>query len=317
MKFISGRACLLLLSSVFCLLLPPSFGYNVIASEIYFIDAHSQVDNNLENLELIVQRMKDGDVFRTILSARSGRKPEEVASFAKMYPNQIVPAVRTKSGAYNKNKPKYYSKLYRQIDSGHFNAMAEVLMYHAQKGSKAPEVIVYPDDQRVQAALTAAIENGWPFVIHIEFQSLRGEKRQEFMEKMEELLRAHSRHPFALNHMGQLNAKEVHRLINNHQNIYFLTAHTNPVITQNSNEPWMNMFRGEKLAKEWKKLLLQYPERFIFALDNVWEKHWKEFYLDQMEYWRKAMADLPPDVAHAIAHGNAERLWKIPPKLAK
>lgn len=57
---------------------------------------------------------------------------------------------------------------------------------------------------------------------------------------------------------------------------------------------------------------MQHPDRFIFALDNVWGTHWKEFYLDQMEYWRKAMNDLPHDVAHAVAHGNAERLWGIP-----
>jgi hypothetical protein len=36
-----------------------------------------------------------------------------------------------------------------------------------------------------------------------------------------------------------------------------------------------------------------------------------------MKYWRKAMADLPDDVAHAIAHGNAERLWRIKPKQDK
>lgn len=283
------------------------------ASELYFIDAHSQADQKIKSLEDIIQRMDDGGVYRTILAARAGRKSEEIASFAKTYPNRIVPAVRTKSGAYNKNSPKYYKKLHKQIDNGPFHAMAEVLMYHAQKGSKAPEVVVYPDDQRVPAALQVAIERAWPFVIHIEFQSLRGAKRQKFMAEMEALLSAHSDHPFALNHMGQLNAGEVHRLIEDHLNIYFLTAHTTPVIIQNSSEPWVNMFQGATLAKEWKNLLLHYPDRFIFALDNVWETHWNEFYLEQMECWRKALVDLPPDVAQAIAHGNAERLWKIPP----
>jgi len=317
MKFNPTNTGLLLLSSFICSFLLVLFSHNLRASELYFIDAHSQVDHNLKNLELIIQRMDDGGVYRTILSTRSGRKPEEVASFAEAYSDRIVPAVRTKSGAYNKNHPKYYKKLRKQLDSGLFKAMAEVLMYHAQKGNKAPEVIVYPDDQRVRAALNAAIENAWPFVIHIEFRSLRGKKRQQFMAEMEELLRAHSGHPFALNHMGQLNVAEVHRLITNHQNIYFLTAHTNPAIIRHSNQPWVNMFRGAAIAKEWKELLLQHPDRFIFALDNVWERHWKEFYLDQMEYWRKAIGDLPRDVAHAVAHGNAERLWKIPPKLDK
>ena len=137
------------------------------------------------------------------------------------------------------------------------------------------------------------------------------------MTGMEELLKANPDHPFALNHLGQLTAPEVQRLITNHQNIYFLTAHTNPVIIRHSKQPWVNMFKGETIAKEWQELLLRHPDRFIFALDNVWEKHWKEFYLEQMVYWRKARADLPSEVAHTVAHGNAERLWGIPPKLNK
>ncbi len=311
MKFNTTHMSLLLLSPVICFFLILSCN-NAMAFELYFIDAHSQVDQKLENLELIIQRMVDGGVYRTILSARSGRKPGEVASFAEAYSDRIVPAVRTKSGAYNKNHPKYYKKLRKQLDSGRFKAMAEVLMYHEQKGSKAPEVIVYPDDQRVQAALNAAIENAWPFVIHIEFQSLSGKKRQKFMTAMEGLLKAHAAHSFVLNHMGQLPAVEVRRLVNHHQNIYFLTAHTNPVIIRHSKQPWVNMFRGATFSPEWKELLLQHADRFIFALDNVWETHWKEFYLDQIAYWRKAMADLPHNVAHAVAHGNAERLWGIP-----
>jgi len=60
---------------------------------------------------------------------------------------------------------------------------------------------------------------------------------------------------------------------------------------------------------------LRYSERFVFVLEDVWEKHWKDFYLDLVQHWQKAIADLPPAVVHALAHGNADRLWKIPPKI--
>jgi predicted TIM-barrel fold metal-dependent hydrolase len=261
--------------------------------------------------------MDEAGVYCTILSARAERKSEDIVAFADEQVKRIVPAVRTKSGAYNKNHPKYYKKLRNQLNSGRFKAMAEILLYHARKGDKAPEVVVYPNDKRVQFALDKAIKNRWPFVIHIEFQSLGGRKRQRFMNEMEEMLKAHSEHPFALNHMGQLKVAEVRRLIKNHENIYFLTAHTNPFIIRHSNQPWVSIFKDETLAPEWKELLSQYPGTFIFALDNVWDRHWKEFYLDQIKYWRKAMADLLPDIAHAVAHGNAERLWGIKPKRAE
>lgn len=285
------------------------------AAELYFIDAHSQVDHNIENLDLIIQRMDAGGVYRTILAARSGRKSAEIAAFAQKHSERIVPAIRTKSEAYNKNLSKYYKKMRKQVDSGRFRAMAEILLYHAQKGDKAPEVVVYPDDKRVLFALSESIAKGWPFVVHIEFQSLRGRERETFMVSMEQMLKAHPTHPFALNHMGQLDATEVRRLIKNYKNIYFLTAHTNPVIIRHSNQPLVNMFDGAILAPEWSKLVLQHPDRFIFALDNVWARHWEEFYLDQMKYWRKVMAGLPTVVAQLWAHGNAEYLWKIPPTI--
>ncbi len=284
------------------------------ASELYFIDAHSQVDHEVGNLELIIQLMDQAGVYRTILAARSGRKPREIANFANKHPDRIIPAVRTKSEAYNRNSKKYYKTLHNEVDSGRFSAMAEVLLYHAKKGHVAPEVIVYPSDARVQAALAAAIEKGWPFVVHIEFASLGRRMRKRFMEALEEMLDAHPDHPFALIHKGQLSSADVHRLIEKHQNIHFLTAHTNPIAVSASAQPWVNLFRGDTLAPEWKKLIMQYPGRFIFGLDNVWQNHWGDFYLDQVKYWRKAMSDLPDEVAHAVAHGNAERLWRIPPR---
>jgi predicted TIM-barrel fold metal-dependent hydrolase len=287
---------------------------NVAASDLYFVDAHSQVDHKLKNLGLIIRRMDQAGVYCSILAARSERKSQGIASFSREYADRIIPSVRTKSSAYNNNTTKYFKKMRRQIDSGQFKAMAEVLLYHARKGNKAPEVIVYPNDKRVLFALKEAVKHRWPFVIHIEFQALAVNKRKGFMAAMEEMLEAHPKHPFALNHLGQLDTMEVRRLIEGYDNIYFLTAHTNPFIIRHSNQPWINMFQGERLAPHWMELLLEYPSRFIFALDNVWIRHWGEFYLGQMAYWRKAMIGLPPKVAHALAHGNAERLWKIKPK---
>ena len=78
-------------------------------------------------------------------------------------------------------------------------------------------------------------------------------------------------------------------------------------------KPWVSMFGDSGLAGDWEELIVNYPNRFIFALDNVWgAKHWKKAsYRKQMGYWRKALLRLPSPVAHAVAHGNAERLWGL------
>ena len=286
------------------------------AARIPIIDAHSQAEHELK-LDKVITLMDKAGVTRTILAARRKTKPEDLLAFAARHPERITPALRTKSGHYSANRPKYYKFLAKQMKLEGFAAIAEVLMYHAEKINKrgksmAPEVRVLPEDRRVQAALEIALRKGWPFVIHIEFASAGGD-RAVFMEQMETMLRAHPTHPFALIHMGQLEAEEVGRLIEAHPNLHFLTAHATPFSIAKSREPWANMFEGKRLAPPWKALILRHPERFVMAFDNVWAKHWGKLYLKQVALWRKALGDLPPEVAHALAHRNAERLWKLPP----
>lgn len=280
------------------------------SEELYFVDAHSQVDQNID-LESIVALMKDAGIKKTILAARGKRRSKEVAELAETYPDQIVASVRTKSKYYKRNTKKYYKKQSKQVNSGRFNAMAELLLYHAQKGDRADEVVIYPDDERVNAAFIAARENGWPFVLHIEFASLTGSRRNTFFTKMEAFLEQYSDHPIVLIHMGQLDVTDVKRLINKHTNIYFFTSHSNPIAVARSNQPWINMFENNALAQEWKSLIIAHRKRFIFAIDNVWPEQWRNGYKEQVSLWRGALNNLPPDVAHAVAHGNAEALWKL------
>ena len=190
--------------------------------------------------------------------------------------------------------------------------MGEVLMYHAQKGAKAPEIVVYPRDERVQAALREALERDWPFVVHIEFNAA-GDQRDVFMAQLKEMLTQYPDHPFVMIHMGQLDHFAVRNLINSYDNIYFITSRSNPVKVSQSRQPWVNMFDGKRLSADWRQLMVDHPDRFILGFDNVWPEHWGQYYLAQVKLWRKAMKKLPLDVAHAFAHGNAERLWRLAP----
>lgn len=291
------------------------------AQELYFIDAHSQVDKDV-NAKTIIANMDAAGVRRSILSVRSGRKPNFVIKLSKKLPERIVPSVTTKMWGYilDSKKPhkKYYKALKAQVKSGKFRAMAEVLMVHSGcPKAQCPPVRVHPEDRRVRAALKAAVANGWPFIAHIEFGSLSSAERQEFMDGFEAMLKQHPQHPFALIHMGQLKAQEARRLIETYGNIHFLAAHSNPIssVAGGGHKAWVEMFDGGSLKPEWRKLMTDHPDRIVFALDNVWGKHWndRDYYVDQVALWRKALGKLPSAVANAIAHGNAERLWKLAP----
>jgi hypothetical protein len=115
--------------------------------------------------------------------------------------------------------------------------------------------------------------------------------------------------------MGQLYANEAAALIADFPNIYFMTAHANPVFDSvGGGLEWTKLFSGRVIAPAWKALFIAHPERFVLAFDNVLSRHWEPgFYLSQANLWQDALRDLPPEVAHMVAHKNAVRLWKLPP----
>lgn len=260
--------------------------------------------------------MDESGVAGTILMARGVVTPEELVSFASDYPGRIIPAVRITSRVYTENDVRYYAFLDKQVNMPQFGAMGEVLMYHAEKdypqqSRMAPELVIYPDDERVQAALNYAVEKKWPFIAHIEFAAA-GDQRDEFMTKLEALLIRYPEHPFVLIHMAQLDYDGVRRLIEAHPNIYFITSNTT---FKKPKQPWTKMFDGDRLSVDWKHLMIEYPDRFILGFDIVNPEWWGQYYLDTVALWRKAIKELPVEVAHAFAHGNAERLWHL--KLVK
>ena len=74
------------------------------------------------------------------------------------------------------------------------------------------------------------------------------------------------------------------------------------------------MFDGDGLKTDWRALILRFPRRFILGFDNVFAEHWSDFYLSQATLWRRTLEKLPAATAHLMAHGNAERLWKLAPR---
>ena len=108
---------------------------SIAASELYFVDAYSEVDEAISDLDVIIKNMDRENVYRTILAARGKRKSRDIIKFARSNPGRIIPAVRTVSVNYYKNKPGYYESLRRQVDSGRFRAMGQVMLYASQKAN--------------------------------------------------------------------------------------------------------------------------------------------------------------------------------------
>jgi predicted TIM-barrel fold metal-dependent hydrolase len=63
-----------------------------------------------------------------------------------------------------------------------------------------------------------------------------------------------------------------------------------------------------KLTPEWRSLFERYPDRFLLGSDTWVPERWAS-YGEIMAGYRGWLAQLPPQVAKQIAHGNARALF--------
>ena len=281
------------------------------AGDIPFIDAHSQLPSPAV-VNNVIPLMDKAGIRHVILSFRQNGRWSHVLDLAAAHPGRISPAVKIKGRHWPTGTKKFFKSVKKQLRSGAAAAMGEALLYHAAKGNKAPEWTVGTDSKQFRFVLEICREKGWPLIIHIEFRAV--ENLDDWMATLETLLDANRDVTFPLIHMAQLDASQVKRLIATHPNVYFMVSHSTPITTSTSRQPWTNLFDGKTLKPEWHALMAAHPDRFVLNFDNVWEKDWSEDnYLAQARLWRKALATLPNEIAHAIAHRNAERLWRLSP----
>ncbi|MBL4692642.1 MAG: hypothetical protein JKY92_04865 [Magnetovibrio sp.] len=295
------------------LCLAPNVASSTEMDDLYFVDAQSQLPKGL-NLKSIIPLMDKAGVWHTILSAGADRSPQEVAFFTQANPYRMTAAVRSQGKDFMNNSPGFPKMLNFQLNNPAFRSFGEAILFRPRISRKLPRVDVGANHPQSEIMLDEALLRGWPFIAHYEFASA-GAKRDVYMRELETMLRKYRQVDTVLINMGQLPPEDVRHLISGNKNIFFMMSRSNPAYIANYNkQPWVNMFDGEDLSSGWKTLILDHPDRFVVGLDNTWLKQWDQLYMDQTSIWRAALKKLPNDVAVALAHGNAERLWDLPPR---
>ncbi len=272
------------------------------------VDVHSQVDEDTD-LSSLVPMLDSGGVSYVLLSTRFDQPSSEIHALAGKHPDRIVPAAKTKTKALMKSREGADQIFREEWQSYPYRAMAEVIMWHAAKsGVGAGQAVIEPDSPRLLPLLEASRKAKIPFMAHIEFAMLRSGKAA-YMAKFKALLDANKDVNFGLIHMGQLDAEEAEQLLSSHPNVFLITSHSNPVTYNESVLPWTRLIEGEAFAPRWRPVIERFPDRFVLAFDNVFHFQWRKSFLPQVALWRKVLNTVPDELAHRIAHGNAERLW--------
>lgn len=165
-----------------------------------------------------------------------------------------------------------------------------------------------PTNQIFQQLLRLAGDYDVPVLIHVDSGN-----EQVFLK----LCRQHPQARLVFAHAGgNLEARHIRNLISTCDNV---------TIEFSARDPWR--FDGltdanHQLLEPWRKLVLEYPDRFITGTDPVWKvtrtQTWDQAddgwdYFEQLiAYHRTWIAALPPPVQVKVAFENARRVYKLP-----
>lgn len=286
----------------------------VAVAQLPIIDAHSQFDHEVPP-QHVIKTLQAAGVKHVLLATRGRAEVKTLTDLALKHPGCVVPMVRTKSNAYAQGNKGYYRQLEEQLAEPLFQAMAEIILTHNQKGDRADEVYLPASSPQVQTAIAAAKSRQWPVVLHYEFrwiaQELGNSELQSKLSELRGVLRALAPLPVGLTHVAQLNADQARQLLHAHPNLFLMLSHANSLINDSSKQPWTNVVQSGALDPAWKALMQEYPGQFVLAFDNVFPEHWSDLYSRQVALWRQALAALPQDHARAIAHDNAIRIYRL------
>ncbi|MDP6645809.1 MAG: amidohydrolase family protein [Rhodospirillales bacterium] len=304
------------------------------------IDAQGQL--RCETNEVVIYTaIKKFDVAHTLLSAGGCNEVSKLSGL-DLRVLKLVEELKGRASFLISPKKKFLKNLFR-ADQLHFDkavGFAEIMVQHVPY--KHPSVRTKGINRDLQSGRTKkeislVLGRKVPVMLHLELNDFE-DQSAKILEQLKDLLKRKPNGNFILMHMAQASVSEARDLIGNHENIYFLTSGADALLAASleynrrkgyiAQIGWINLFNDPpkgapyngwfrdylptlKWRAEWKTLIESYPDRFIFAMDNVLANHWKKRYRFTLALWRKAFSQLSEETARKVACANANHLWRL------
>ena len=301
------------------------------AADIYngtLVDAHSQ-KGKLISVEQLSEKINKTDVDFTLLSFRlnPSKIKTELLEIKQLTGNKVRYLIPTKLFKFTQktaNSSKVVTRLRNLIkitkkSDMDYVGFGEIIVQHAPHDHsrlKYDGINLDLNSKRISEAIDIVLKDNKPVILHVELNDYEAESKT-ILNQLVTLSNKNPNNDFLLMHMAQIEFSEAESLINETENIHFITSHANNEtkrkIGKNKTQiGWINLFdKDDNLQKKWINLMNENPKRFVFALDNVWDVHWLKRYEKRVLIWRKALASLDKKSSVLIACGNANEYFGL------
>lgn len=193
-----------------------------------------------------------------------------------------------------------------QLDTGQVFGIGELSLRHAPASYTPPEGDDVPADHPIALRLyDLAARKGVPINMHNHVRT--ASQRAELERAL-----AHNRNAKIILAHALDRADALRELMSNHPNLYADLSARDPIqfpqLMQTVYQGWVTP--DGALSPEWRSLLEDFPDRFLFGLDlgNPVTISFDQVFNGTIQFHTSVLRQLRPATAEKIAHGNIKRL---------
>jgi predicted TIM-barrel fold metal-dependent hydrolase len=280
------------------------------------VDVHG---HNVPGLtaDRVISLMDKAGISHMVLMARGLKGDSRTAEIYKQYPQRILPFVSSMGPAWHRQDERVLSYAEKQLSTGIFTGVGEVMLrYYGTPSKNEPEINV-PADSPFMKKLGDIVEHyNAVMLVHME-------PEPEAIRSIENLLSYNKNLKLIWAHCGTVDIRglktighfDIAALMDKHPNLYTDIAGVQPISVAPSGglrRPRITDASG-KLFPKFKELLEKHSDRVLFGLDTPWEECWAEEPFERWVEWADTVVAQLADykIADRIMHENAERLFEI------
>jgi hypothetical protein len=278
-------------------------------------------------IESLIKEMDDNGVALIWLAPILKLGSEESLRLNELHPDRFVPTtVNGDSKKWHSGDKGFLNKLAKDVRSGKYFAMGEFEARHYPSSTNTRDVHTPVDSEGMELVFKLSSETGIPFSLHHEAEDA-------LLPELERMLAKYPKAKVIWDHVGRnrnydtwkkfRKADAVREFLSKYPNLYFDFLPSRPGSKYSYDgkgygkegyvEGIMYDYSSENVSldAEWKKVIEEFPERFVLGSDantggglEKFEKYGRVTYI----YRDIILKGLRKDVAEKVAFKNA---WKL------
>ncbi len=273
-------------------------------------DGHAHFKGEKAKPDKTIQAMDRNNIDVMVLWVKNqgGWKDGDTLDFAAKYPGRVVPGIAFQNKGWTRQKKSFIGKVLDKAKSGNFKAMGEMSF----RGKIGGNLNAPPASPLAREVLDIAEKYNLPLTIHHNpYEKINGEwkRTDEYETFIDETLAYNTRAPVIWDHWcGQSTPDDARKLLQRFANLTCGLA-------------WLHKLAGGlatplvggdgNFLPGWKKLIEDYPDRFIVGVDANSAPGPLKKYDGRVKMIRKALGGLSPGVAEMVATKNLHRLFGL------